>query len=100
MNSITVFLDIGGTILDTPDIFEILTSKLVSNWPDMRTYELVLEIHEGVANAIIYKEEQHPFQNIVDVIATVLASLAEKHGYRNISDQARDIFSRDFSDTE
>ncbi len=57
MNSLTVFLDLGGTLLDTPDIFEIVTRRLVDKWPDMRTSKLVLETYEGMISSIRHKED-------------------------------------------
>lgn len=91
MNALTVFLDVGGTLLDTPDIFEIVTRRLVGKWPDIRTSELILETYEGMIRTIRYEDDQYPFQNIVHVHAAALALLAEKHGYKNISNQARRI---------
>ena len=69
MSALTVFFDIGGTLVDCPDIFEIITRRLVRKWPDIRTSELVLETYQGMINVMRYKEDQHPFQNIVHLHA-------------------------------
>lgn len=91
MNSLTVFFDIGGTLLESPDIFEIITERLVGRGTDKHTYDLAFKIYHRMINTIRYEKERHPFMNIAHVHAAVLALLAEKHGYRNISYQAHDI---------
>ena len=91
MSALTVFFDMGGTLVDFPDIFEIITRRLVGRWPDKQTYDLVFKIYHGMVNEITYEEGRHPFRSGIDLHAATLALLVEKHGYRNISYQARDI---------
>ena len=90
MSALTVFFDMGGTLVDFPDIFEIITRRLVGRWPDKQTYDLASEIYYGMW-ATRYEEGRHPFRSGIDLHAATLALLAEKHGYRNISYQACDI---------
>jgi len=46
----------GGTLVDFPDIFEIITMRLVGRWPDKQTYDLAFEIYHGMVNAIDHFE--------------------------------------------
>jgi HAD superfamily hydrolase (TIGR01549 family) len=89
--SLVVFFDIGGTLVDSPDIFEIITRKLVGRWPDKQTYDLVLKTYERMIDAIRNKEAQHPFKSVRDIHAAALTLLARQYGYADISGQARDI---------
>ncbi len=62
MSVLTVFFDMGGTLVDFPDIFETITRRLVGRWPDKQTYDLAFEIYHGMFNAIRYEEGRHPFR--------------------------------------
>jgi FMN phosphatase YigB (HAD superfamily) len=88
---LVVFFDIGGTLVDSPDIFEIITRKLVGRWPDKQMYDLVLKTYERMIDAMRNDEARHPFKSVGDLHVTALTSLARQHGYRDISGQGRDI---------
>jgi len=88
MNCLIVFFDVGGTLIDTPDLSGTITKRLTSKWPDNKVYGLVSETLVQIDQ---YKQEQ-PFRSIEDIYTTLLASLAKKYGYKDISDQAHDIY--------
>lgn len=87
----TVFFDMGGTLVDSPDIFETITRRLAERWPDKETYDLAFETYHGMISAIRYRKGHYPFKNVADLHAATLALLARQYGYRDISGQARDI---------
>jgi FMN phosphatase YigB (HAD superfamily) len=91
MTEITVFFDIGGTLIDCPDIFEVITKKLVNRWPDQQTYDLALKTYEGMFNNMRSDHTGCPFNTVGESYAMALAFLARQYGYRDISDEACDI---------
>jgi HAD superfamily hydrolase (TIGR01509 family) len=91
VSGLVVFFDIGGTLVDSPDIFETITRKLVGRWPDKKTYDLAFETYHGMINAMRNEEGGHPFKNVGDLHAITLTFLARQYGYRDVSGQARDI---------
>lgn len=91
MSSPTVFFDIGGTLVDSPDIFEVITRKLTGKWPDKKTYDLAFGTYHRLINTMRYEEGHYPFKTVTDLHAVALAMLASQYNYRDISDQAHDI---------
>lgn len=89
MNSLTVFFDAGFTLIDSPDLAETITRRLVEKWPDDNAYDLVSEVLSQISQ---YKDERCPFKSIDDIYTTILALLAREYGYKDISNQAHDIY--------
>lgn len=89
--NIVVFFDIGGTLLYSPDIFEIITRKLTGCWPNESTYKRVSETYERMIGLLRQGPPDYPFKNIVELHTDALADLASRYGYPDISVQARDI---------
>jgi hypothetical protein len=44
MSSKVVFFDVGGTLVNPPDLFEIMTKRISHRWPDKPTYDSILNI--------------------------------------------------------
>jgi HAD superfamily hydrolase (TIGR01549 family) len=88
MSNPVIFFDIGGTLLNSPDIFEVITRKLVGRWPDEQTHNLVLETYESLIVDLRNGDERYPFKSVGGVHAAALKLLASRHGYTDISSQA------------
>jgi HAD superfamily hydrolase (TIGR01549 family) len=88
MSNPVVFFDIGGTLLDSPDIFEVITRKLAGRWPDEQTHNLVLRTYESLIDNLRNEDGLYPFQTVGGVHAAALGLLASRHGYIDISGQA------------
>ncbi len=91
MPGIVIFFDIGGTLLNSPDIFKAITAKLVGHVSDETAYNLVLKNFMRLAEPQQSGEAGQQFKSIVELHRTALALLASNYGYPDISDQARDI---------
>lgn len=91
MDAPTVFFDIGGTLIDSPDIFEAITRRLVDRWPDRQTYDLAVKTYEGLVINARNDDNPYPFKSICDFHTMALALLAEQHGHRDVSLEASDI---------
>ena len=87
MKSMTVFFDLGGTLIGTPDMGETISRKLGETWPDSNVGNLFLHAIDRWR----YEIDRIPFMNIAEVMKDTLTILARKHGYRDISHQAYDI---------
>ena len=89
MSPLTIFFDVGGTLLDAPDFFGYITNKLVNNQADLKTYNLL----SGTFLAMLPRDEANQsFKTIEEILTITLNSLSEKYGYKNISDQSHDIY--------
>ena len=88
MAEITVFFDIGGTLVATPDIYEVITKRLVGG-KDRQTYELVVKTYEGMISEI--RNNTILFKSVAGLHAASMAELARRHGYRDISSEAQEI---------
>lgn len=88
MKPITIFFDIGGTLLDGPDLFEYLTRKLSTQWPDQRTCDITRKTY---FQSFPKREDFSSFKNIQQTLATILTTLSRKYGYPDISYQSRDL---------
>jgi HAD superfamily hydrolase (TIGR01509 family) len=88
MNSLTLFFDMGGTLVDSPDFFETVSSRLVGNPPDKKTCSIVM-----MTFGQIFRERNlyNPFLSVEGLLAKTLSILAAEHGYRDISSQAHDL---------
>jgi phosphoglycolate phosphatase-like HAD superfamily hydrolase len=91
MANSVVFFDIGGTLLCSPDIFQIITLRLTGRWPNEPTYNLVLKNFMEIVEPIQKGRAGLPFRNIVELHKTALVILADRYGYRNISAEAQEI---------
>jgi HAD superfamily hydrolase (TIGR01549 family) len=89
MSQQTIFFDVGGTLLDAPDIFSYITGKLTDKSIDLKTYNLL----SGTFFAMLPRDEANQsFKTIEEILTITLNSLSEKYGYKNISDQANDMY--------
>jgi FMN phosphatase YigB (HAD superfamily) len=86
-----VFFDIGGTLLDSPDIFEAIARKLAGCLPDEPTYNLVLKTYESLIVALRNEDGGHLFQSVGELHASALGILARQHGYADISSEANSL---------
>jgi HAD superfamily hydrolase (TIGR01509 family) len=91
VNNTVIFFDIGGTLLDSPDIFEVITRKLTGRWPDERTHSLVLKTYEKLIGDLRDEDDRHPFLNVGGVHSSALKILARQFGYPDISGQAKNL---------
>lgn len=86
--ALTVFFDVGGTLVDSPDFFETVSRRLCVDRPDEKVRDLAytafIKIYEK-------RESEHSFLKIEELLAEALEILSQSYGYRNISDQAHDI---------
>lgn len=89
MNTLTVFLDVGGTLLDSPDLFTSIANNLTDNPSDEMTRNLVNLVLETFMQ--VYKNIKE-FMSIEDIITATLTSLADNYGYPDISRNAHDIY--------
>ncbi len=85
----TIVFDVGGTILDHPDISEIITRKLTGRWPDEKTYRIVRNTYE--ASSTRNRDHEAAFQNLAEVHAEALVYLSRQYGYPDISAEAREL---------
>lgn len=92
MRNIVIFFDIGGTLLHSPDIFQVITRKLTGRWPDEQTYNLVVKNFMEMVEPILKEKFESPFMNVGELHKTALAILASRYGHPDISAQAHDIF--------
>ncbi|MBN1189260.1 MAG: HAD family hydrolase [Dehalococcoidales bacterium] len=88
MNPPIVFLDMGGTLVDSPDLFEAISARLVGCASDKKTCQTVMTTFIQVFRE---RDSIIPFLNVEGMMARILSVLAEKHGYKDISSQAHDI---------
>ncbi|MFC2014442.1 HAD family hydrolase [Chloroflexota bacterium] len=92
MDSITAIFDIGGTLLNQPDLFEEISYNLTGKHSDDKTRNLVL-------NTFGYLfQNQEQYQSVADVMAATLTLLAKEYGYPDISHRAGEIYSDVFID--
>ncbi len=89
MKPLTVFFDVGGTLLDAPDLFQYITGKLTNHSTDQKTYDLLIKIF---GSQFPKEGQNHSFKRIEEMLAATLKILSEQHGYQNISDQAHEIY--------
>jgi HAD superfamily hydrolase (TIGR01549 family) len=89
MKPLTVFFDVGGTLLDSPDLFVEITNNLTSKGDDETTRDLIQGIIMKLFLNVIRRD---PFLNVEKVVATTLALIAKDYNYPDISARARDIY--------
>ncbi len=89
MDQTTVFLDVGGTILDSPIIFDTAARELASGQPDDNLSALVGEI---MLSNFPREEEPYCFLTIEEVLAKTLRSLARDYGYPDTSNRAHELY--------
>lgn len=89
MNSAVVFFDVGGTLVDAPDFFEVITKKLIDRWPDEQTYAL---ISRTFFQMFPHDEPNSSFVTVEEMLGNTLSLLAKQYQYKNISNQAREIY--------
>ena len=89
MNSLTVFLDVGGTLLEAPDLFGSIANNLTNNPSDEITHNLADLVLETFMQEYRNSKE---FMSIEDIIIATLTSLADDYGYPDISSNAHDIY--------
>lgn len=101
MNSLTVFFDVGHTLIDSPELIETITRKLSNDSLDNEVYDLVSEALYGNGRGLLYrykglidedKEERYAFISIENMYASAFAYLAKKYGYRDISGEAHSFY--------
>jgi HAD superfamily hydrolase (TIGR01549 family) len=84
----TIFFDVGGTLVDSLDLFEVVARRLCDDKVDKKAYDLVfstfMRIYEN-------REKQRPFLKVEDMLAQTLTSLSMTHGYKNISEQSHNL---------
>ena len=87
MKPVTVFFDIGGTLLGHPSLCETIAGKLGQIKYSSNVRELVMD---SITN---YRLEitSNNFSNIVEVTRDVLISLSEQYSCPDISTEARDL---------
>jgi len=93
MRSITVFFDVGGTLLGSYDLCETIARSLVDDWPDEKAYQLVEKSFRRVYTSA---RDSAKFLSIQDMIAVILKSLASEHAYPDRSSQSREIYFEAF----
>jgi HAD superfamily hydrolase (TIGR01509 family) len=91
MNNKVIFFDVGGTLLESQDIFEVIIRRLAGRWPDDPTYHLYVKIFSGMFSLLRKEPSDYPFKSIIEVHAEALASISSRYGYPDISAQATDI---------
>jgi phosphoglycolate phosphatase-like HAD superfamily hydrolase len=91
MRNMVVFFDIGGTLLDSPDIFQAITRQLTGRWPDEPTYKLVAQNYLTLIDSFRQENTASPYLSIVELHRTALKGLAARYGWPDISGRARDI---------
>jgi len=92
MNSLTVFLDVGGTLLDSSDLFTAIADNL-TNKPNKQSDETTGNTVNLVLETFMkeYKNIKG-FISVEGIIAATLTSLADNHGYPDIASYAHDIY--------
>ena len=80
----TVFFDVGGTLVDSPDFFESVAKRLRASTGEGIARDLVfttfMRIYEN-------RETHASFLKVEDMLAKTLRLLARSHKYPDISDQ-------------
>ena len=84
----TIFFDVGGTLVDSPDFFEVVATRLCGDKLDRKDYDLVFSTFMQIYGN---REKQGSFLRVEDLLAQTLTSLSMAHGYRNISEQSHDL---------
>lgn len=93
VRSVTVFFDIGGTLLGSYDLCETIARRLVENWPNEKAYQLVEKSFRAVYTSV---RDSPKFLSVQDMIAATLKSLAREHAYPDKSSQSREIYFEAF----
>lgn len=88
MVNVTVFFDIGGTLLDNPSIGEVVVSRLDCPSSDDRARELYSQIFSELVQSI--RNGAAPFMNVAEIHRQALLEMSV-HGYKDISNEAKDI---------
>ncbi|MFC2036245.1 HAD family hydrolase [Chloroflexota bacterium] len=86
MSTLTVFFDVGGTLLDTPDLFETIVHNLTNNGSDEKTRDLVIKIFGRML------QNTEDYLSVENVITTTLVLLTQEYGYPDISKNAHNIY--------
>jgi HAD superfamily hydrolase (TIGR01509 family) len=89
MISKVVFLDVGGTLVDPPDLFDAVTRKLSVKWPDQEVYDSVREIFQQIFQGWAAQEK---FLNVEEMLALTLSRASREKGLPDISDLAASIY--------
>jgi FMN phosphatase YigB (HAD superfamily) len=89
MKSLIVFLDFGGTLIDSPNLFETITYNLTNKRSDEKTHDLVLETFMKIFQNL---KVNNSFLSLEDMIAKTLEVLAQEYGYPDISNRVHDIY--------
>ena len=90
MNSSVVFFDVGGTLLNTHDIFASIADNLTNKQSDDNVRDLACKVFMKLFRNSV---EDNYFLNIEDMIAATLDILAKDYGYPVISSRAHDIYA-------
>ncbi len=86
--TLTVFFDVGGTLVDSPDFFEVVARRLCGGKPDKSARDLVFSTFMRIYE---HRENQPSFLKVEDMLAQTLTSLSITYGYKNISEQSHDL---------
>ncbi len=89
----TVLFDIGGTLLDSGDLVETITRRLVEKWPTRRTYRIV---EDTFIQVYVSTRDSKVFLTVEQIVASTLRLLARDHRYPDMSADARDIYYETF----
>ncbi len=84
----TVFLDMGGTLVESPDFFETVSGRLVGGAPDGKTLKLVAHTFMQI---FLDRDPHKPFQSVEKILEKTLSLLAAESGYRDISAEAHEL---------
>ncbi len=90
MNSLVVFFDVGGTLLNTPDLFASIADNLTNKQSDDNVRDLACKVFMKLFRNSV---EDNYFLNIEDMIAATLDIFAKDYGYTVISSRAHDIYA-------
>ena len=93
MKPITVFFDIGGTLLGSYDLCETIARSLVEDWPDEKAYQTVEKSFRRVYTNV---RDSTKFLSVQEMIAVTLRSLASEYAYPDKSSQSREIYFEAF----
>jgi HAD superfamily hydrolase (TIGR01549 family) len=89
MNSLTVFFDVGGTLVDSPDFFETISRRLTDDGHlDKKAYQLVTATFLQMYGK---REMRSSFLNVEGMLSETLTSISREYGYKDISGQSHDL---------
>jgi FMN phosphatase YigB (HAD superfamily) len=93
MNSKVVFFDVGGTLVDPPDLFETVTRKLTGKSSDKAVYDSIRDVFSQVYGEW---EKRDRFLSIEDMLAITMVRVAQAKQLPDISNEVHGIYREVF----